>query len=173
MKFGELKQLALNRIDETDYDEQIDNIVSGALNSAYLQLCKIDKRIDRAYIPIIRGICTMPDNYIGLVSCSPALQYGDRVLGKNIITSNEGVEEVLYYYTREPITDDEEEPDLAEVLQYAMVSYAVYKYYIHRKKNELAEIALNDYQQEAYRFSYENEDYDNTESLNVLENLYL
>ena len=48
MNFRTLKEKTYNRIDETDYDEQIENIVEGAINQAYMELCKIDKRISRA-----------------------------------------------------------------------------------------------------------------------------
>ena len=146
MNFGTLKEKTYNRIDETDYDEQIENIVEGAINQAYMELCKIDKRISRAYTPIINGVATLPDNILEIIKITPELDSEDIIEGRNIITSKEGVLEVLYNYSRDELVEDDDEPELHINLQYALINYAVYKYYLHRKKENLATVALNDYQ---------------------------
>ena len=146
MDFSTIKQKVYNRIDETDYDEQIENIVEGAINQAYMELCKIDKRISRAYVPIINGIATLPENTLEIIKVIPELGNEDIVEGRNIITDKEGVLEILYNYSRDELVEDNEEPDLHINLQYALINYGVYKYYLHRKKDDLAEVALGDYQ---------------------------
>lgn len=153
MNFRELIDLANNIIDETDYDEQIEAIVKSALNKSYLDLSNLDKRVTRAYIPIVNGVVTIPTNCNKIISTVPKLEVYDRVVGNSIITDKEGVIEMLYSYTREPLVEDEDEPDLNIVLQYAMVTYACYKYFEHRKKTEVANTFLNNYTQELQMFN--------------------
>lgn len=153
MNFRELIDLANNIIDETDYDEQIEAIVKSALNKSYLDLSNLDKRVTRAYIPIVNGVVTIPTNCNKIISTIPKLEVYDRIIGNSIVTDKEGVIEMLYSYTREPLVEDEDEPDLNIILQYAMVTYACYKYFEHRKKTEVANTFLNNYTQELQMFN--------------------
>ena len=77
MNFKQLLDLTYNMIDEVDEDEQIEIIVKGAINEAYRDLAKIDKRISTAYIPVIMGTITLPDNCLQVVSTSPELTNED------------------------------------------------------------------------------------------------
>ena len=81
MNFSTIKEKVYNRIDETDYDEQIENIVEGAINQAYMELCKIDKRISRAYIPVINGVATLPENTLEIIKVIPELGKEDKIEG--------------------------------------------------------------------------------------------
>lgn len=153
MKFIEIKELAYNLIDETDLDPQVEIIVSNSINEAYLDLCKKDVRLSRAYVPVINGIATLPEDLIKIESCVPELTGTDRIVGKNIITEKQGVLEILYSALREPLISDEEEPDLDLTLQYALANFACYKYFLYRKKIDVASGFLNSF--ESYVFKYE------------------
>lgn len=159
MTFKELIDLANNIIDETDYDEQIDSIVRHAINKAYIDLSNYDLRVTRAYIPIINGVASIPTNCTKIIQTVPKLDSTDKIYGSSIVTNKTGVIEVLYAYTREAMVNDEDEPDLNITLQYALVTYACYKYFEHRKKIEVAESFLNNFNQEIGGF---NADMDNT-----------
>lgn len=160
MNFGELIKLTYNYIDETDEDEQIEIIVKGAINEAYSILSSKDARLNRAYIPIINGVATLPEDNIGIVNCTPALESSDLIIDNNIITSKTGTLELLYKYVRETLVDDNDEPDIHLLLQYAMVNYACYKYFLYRKKVEVAQSFNNQY--EGYVFKFEQESKDNS-----------
>ena len=159
MNFRELIDLTNNTIDETDFDEQIEAIVKNAINKAYVDLSNVDLRVTRAYVPIINGVATIPTNCCKVISSNPKLDEKDRIDGYSIITEKEGVLELLYAYTREPMIEDTDEPDLNTTLQYALTTYACYRYFEHRKKTDVANSFLNNYMQEVQSF---NRDLDNT-----------
>lgn len=152
MNFKQLKDITYNYIDEVDLDEQVQIVVSHAINKAYLDLCHKDKRLATAYVPIINGIAKLPDNCIGLVNSNPVLDIYDKQYGNTIVTNKTGVLEVLYSYVREPLETDEDEPDLHLTLQYALVSYACFKYFEHRKKTGVANTFFDNYMQEISSF---------------------
>lgn len=158
MNFRELIDLANNTIDEIDYDEQIESIIKNAINKAYLDLSNVDLRVTKAYLPIVNGIATIPNNCYKIVKTTPKLDNNDKIVGNSIITNRSGVIEMLYSYTREPMLEDIDEPDLNTALQYALVSFACYKYFEHRKKIDVANSFLNNYMQEVQSF---NSDFDN------------
>lgn len=153
MNFKELVDLTNNTIDETDFDEQIETIVRNAINKAYLDLSNIDLRITRAYIPVINGVANIPNNCCKVIKTTPELDKDDRIVGYSIVTPREGVIEMLYAYTREPMIEDLDEPDLNTTLQYALTTYACYRYFEHRKKIEVANSFLNNYMQEIQSFN--------------------
>lgn len=153
MNFKELVDLTNNTIDETDFDEQIEAIVRGAINKAYLDLSNIDFRLTRAYVPIVNGVATIPNNCTRIVETVPKLDDKDKIIGNSIITKKQGVIEILYAYTREPMVEDTDEPDLNTTLQYALVTYGCYKYFEHRKKTDVANTFLNNFMQEVQSFN--------------------
>ena len=159
MNFKELVDLSYNTIDETDYDEQVESIVKNAINKAYLDLSNIDKRVARTYVPIINGVATIPNNCNKIIKTTPKLTFEDKIIGGSIITDKEGVIELLYSYTREPMIEDTDEPDLNITLQYALSTYACYKYFEYRKKMDVASGFLNNFMQEVNSF---NSNMDNT-----------
>lgn len=170
MKYAEIKTKVDNIIDETDDDEQIDIIVKLAINEAYSLLAPMDKRLTRAFVPIVNGVSTLPNNLLEVVSIKPKLSGSDRVEGNSILTDKKGVFEILYSYVRESLTADNDEPDLHETLQYAMVDYACYKYYMHRKKDNVAMLFFNNYQQTISKFGgYDTGRlYDSNETINYV-----
>lgn len=101
-------------------------LVKNATNEAYLILSKIDKRITRAYVPIVNGILTIPENSLGVVKTNPILTIDDRIYGNSIVTNKEGIVEIYYYYMRELLEDDEDELELNTVLQQAVINYVCY-----------------------------------------------
>lgn len=156
MTFEELKEVVFNTIDEIDEDEQIDIIVSNALNEAYAILSRKDKRLARAFVPIINGIANLPNNCLDIIKITPELENTDTIIGTNVMTDKTGVLEILYNYRRDKLVNPTDEPDLHENLQDAMVAYACYRYWQHRKKAEVSQIFLNNYSQMVYDFSPEN-----------------
>ncbi|MGL4774531.1 MAG: hypothetical protein ACRC2K_13300 [Clostridium sp.] len=145
MKFIELLSRAYNLIDETDVDEQVEIIVKNAINEAYSILCNMDVRLTRAYIPIVNGIANMPINCLKIIKTKPLLDVKDEVVGRNIITEKSGVIEILFNTSREPLVNDNDEPDLAEQLQYALINYAAYKYFAHRKRDNISNLFFSNY----------------------------
>lgn len=156
MNFKQLKEICFNTIDEIDEDNQIDIIVSNALNESYAVLSRKDKRLARAFIPIINGIATLPMNCLDIIKTTPELNGADQIIGTSILTKHTGVLETLYNYKRDRLVNDEDEPDLHENLQDAMVAYACYRYWQHRKKVEVAQLFFRNYSEIVYSFEPEN-----------------
>lgn len=156
MTFSEIVNLAYNMIDEIDYDEQVEIIVKNAINEAYADLCKKDKRLNRAYIPIINGIATLPDDIISVEMCTPTLDSSDRIIGNSIVTNKEGILEILYSYSRDSLVEDDEEPDLHKDLHRALAMFACYRYFMYRKKIENAESFQNNYETLVFKYEQSN-----------------
>lgn len=152
MTFAEIRELAMNMIDETDVDTQVDIIVNNAINKAYADLCKKDIRLTRAYVPIINGIATLPTNFIKIESTKPSMSDNDKKVGNAIVTDKTGVIELLYAYVREALVNDLDEPDLHETLQRCLAYYACYKYFSYRKKPDIARLFLEDYNNDVFTF---------------------
>ena len=145
MNFKQILDLAYNIIDEVDEDEQIEVIVKNAVNEAYRELSKIDKRISTAYVPVIMGTATLPDECLQVIQCTPKLDGNDKLIGNSIITSKTGILEMVYAVAPDDLEQDEDEPELNVYLHEALSLYAVYKYMLHRKKETMAQQFLNRY----------------------------
>lgn len=145
MDLLEIKNKIKNMIDETDEDEQVNIIIKTGIDESYSKMCKVDKKLNRAYLPIINGICQMPEDFISLAETKPKLNPSDKLIGSQILTSKKGSLEVLYNYMREPLINDTQVPDIDLSLQNAMVNYVCYKYYQYRKKPQIAEMFLGSY----------------------------
>lgn len=156
MTFAELINITKNLIDETDVDEQIDIIVKSAINEGYRNLCTIDKRVTTAYVPIINGVATLPEDYISTVKITPKFSGSDMYAGNSIITDKSGVFTLVYAYSREDLVLDNDEPDLSRTLIPALYNYAAYKYWLHRKKSEVAERFLQSYNTITSTYSFNN-----------------
>lgn len=152
MIYADILTSIYNNIDEIDLDEQVTIIVKNAVNEAYARLCAEDVRLTKAYVPIINGIATMPTNLISIVKLTPELTRLDYVRGNSIVTDNTGTYELLYSYVREALSLDTDEPDLHDVLVNGLVSFAHYKYFLHRKKADMAQLMLNEYNSCVYTF---------------------
>lgn len=153
MIFKDILTNVYNLIDEVDLDPQIEIICKSAINESYNILCNMDNRLLRAYVPIINGVATIPNNCLKIIETKPTLDINDRIVGNNILTPRTGVIEILYNYLREPLVNDDDEPLIAEQLQYAMINYACYKYYEHRKKDTVAQMFFQNYNQVVYTFN--------------------
>lgn len=138
MNLKEIIDLSYNTIDEIDYDEQIEVIVKGAINEAYVELAKIDTRIGTAYVPVINRVLTLPEGCLKIIETTPSLDSSDKVHGNSIITDKTGVIEMIYALTPEKLKNDDDIPEINEFLHEALSLYACYKYYMHRKKVEMA-----------------------------------
>lgn len=152
MTYAEILTNVYNIIDEVDLDEQVEIIVKNAINEAYARLCAEDVRLTKAYVPIINGVATMPTNLISIIEITPVLASGDYVKGNSIITTQTGKYELLYSYVRDAMVDAEDEPDLHDVLVGALINFAHYKYFLHRKKTDMSQLTLNEYNSTVYTF---------------------
>lgn len=145
MTFKELIDLTKNRVNEVDPDEQVDLIIKSAINEAYIEVSKRDKRLSTAYIPIINGVATLPEDIQDIELVEPELLTGDRKIGNNILTSRTGTFKITYSALRDKLVNDNDEPDINPRFVYALSSYACYAYYLHRKKLEVANQYLNEF----------------------------
>ena len=152
MTYADILTSIYNIIDEVDLDDQVTIIVKNAVNESYARLCAEDVRLTKAYVPVINGVATMPTNLISIVKLTPALTNTDFVKGNSIVTNNTGTFELLYSYVREALDLDTDEPDLHDTLIGALVSFAHYKYFLHRKKADMAQLMLNEYNSCIYTF---------------------
>lgn len=145
MTLKEIMDIVKNLIDETDVDPQIDVIVKSSINEAYRNLCSVDKRVTTAYIPVVNGVATLPENYISTVKLSPKLSDGDMYVGNTIVTDKTGTFTLVYTYTRNELTRDTDEPDLHPSLVSALWNWAAYKYWMHRKRSGIPDYFLQAY----------------------------
>lgn len=145
MTLLEILEITKNLIDETDVDEQIDIIVKSAINEAYNTLCSVDKRVTTAYIPIINGVASLPEDYISTVKVTPKLKPSDMYVGNTIVTDSTGVYTLVYSHSREDLVNDSDEPDLHPTLVPALWNWAAYKYWMHRKRNGVPDYFLQAY----------------------------
>lgn len=152
MNYKEIVDSVYNNIDEVDFDAQIEIIVKNAINESYIRLCAEDVRLAKAFIPIINGVATLPTNLISIVKSTPELGNLDYTVGGSIVTEKTGMLEILYSYVRERLIEDTDEPDLHDTLQNALATFAQYKYLLHRKKINEAQMLLNEYNISVYMF---------------------
>ena len=145
MTLKEILTDVYNNIDEVDEDEQVEIIVKNAINEAYAELCAEDVRTSRAYVPVINGVATLPDGLISIIKMNPEKKSGDTIKGNSLITSNTGVIELFYTYQRDSLVNDDDEPDFHKSLVGALPIYAHYKYRMYRKKYNMAQLLLQEY----------------------------
>lgn len=152
MNFKQIIEITMNRINETDIDEQIDIIVKSAINHSYLHdLSTIEPSISTAYIPAINGLITLPEDFSKIINISP-----DNIIkkiGNNLLVSKDGIYTIMYEVTPEPLVNDEDTPLISEKLQYLLSTYACYEYFNYRKKIQVANNFLNQYLSEKEKIS--------------------
>lgn len=124
MTFLEAINLVSNSMNVKQDNLKDISLVKNYINEAYLLLCSKDKRLTTAYIPIVNGIATIPNNSLGILRTIPPLDKKDSIYGNSIVTNKTGVLEAMYFYARENLIEDDEEFDIHEVLQKAVVNYA-------------------------------------------------
>lgn len=110
-------------------------LILDAVNDGYMILCYADKRVTKAYTPVINGVLTLPTNYIKIIKSTPTIDSSDVIVGNSIITDKTGIIEMLYTYIREPLLEMEDEPDLNIKLQYSLINYACSKLLDSRGEN--------------------------------------
>lgn len=151
MKFREVIDLTNNIIDETDYDEQIEIIIKGAINFAYLTIAtKIDKRSDVIEFPYTK-LYKLPKDCNSVVD----IFSGDYILSNidysikadTVIFHTNKYPNISLLYTKNitPLVGDNDVLDIDERYCFACAMYGAYAYSIHRKRIELAQTLLSDY----------------------------
>jgi hypothetical protein len=145
--FKEILDLSKNRIDELDSTTQIDEILKSAVNDAYInELSRHDKRINKAFIPVINGTATLPDDLDMVESISPSLVKGERRVGNVILSSRDVMFTIIYSYIRETLVNDADVLDISDKFKMLLSTYACYLYFQYRKKTSIAQMFLNDYE---------------------------
>ncbi len=152
MNLKEIKDAINNQIDELDIDEQVDIITLNAVNKAISDLSRLDKKLGSAYCPVIMGKAELPDDVLEIIEISPSLVLGEKRIGSSILSKRNVTFEVMYNYTRDKLVDDNSEPELHQDLHYSLVLYACAMYFKHRKKIEIANAYLQEYEQSKAEF---------------------
>lgn len=148
INFGQILELTKNRIDELDQDDQIDAIIKSAVNKAYADLSEVVKTFTTAYVPVINGMATMPDDLNKVIKISPALEDGEFVDDKTIFSDRNVTFTIVYSSIPEALVNNSDEPEIPEKYHYILSTYACYSYYLSKKRLDIAQVHLNDYQGE-------------------------
>jgi hypothetical protein len=135
-----------NFINEPDIDEQIDSIVNSAIDEAYSDLSLVDKRVSTARLNVRNGIASLPDDLLTIIESTPKLDSNDRKIGNSIITEKIGTIAIKYVPVRELITTDDEDYDLHQMLNKAVINYCASQYFDYRKKTQQSQWLLNKYE---------------------------
>lgn len=152
MNFKEILDTCKNLIDELDTDTQIDMILKSGVNKGYSDLCKIDKRVQVTYVPVVMGAAILPDDFDSIVKITPILTEDDLIVGNSIITDNTTQYTLVYSYMREAMVNDLDEPDLNLSLHSALINYGCYSYYKYKRKLEIANQYMGDIQEAKANF---------------------
>lgn len=142
----QLRTSIKNFINETDTDEQIDSILNDAIQYAYKDLSKIDRRVTSGRLIVRRGMITLPEDLLSIESITPALGNDFRKVGNTILTSKTGTFNVIYTMARDTIGSDTEELDLHTDLFDAVILYGAVRYYDYRKKTEQSQWLMQQYE---------------------------
>lgn len=147
--FEDIYLLTLDRVDEEAGDTQVDNIIKEAINHSYINdISKCDKRFVTDTITVTSGIAELPDGCDSIEKITPALGTGEYRKG-NVIFSNLA-DDSVYSITYSPIptglSANADVPNCSEKYFYVMSTYACYAYFCFKKKNEVAQLYLAEYQ---------------------------
>lgn len=146
MNLKEIKDLTFKRLKLQQNVPVIEAIIENAINYAYSDLSSLDKRTATAYVPIINGEATLPEDYDTFVKCKPKLDNNDTFVGNKILTNKTGVLEITYTTVPAPLVNDTDVPDLSPKYHYLLSTYACYSYYLYNKNMNLADIYLSEYE---------------------------
>lgn len=146
MNFKDILDLTKNRIDELDEDEQIDIIIKNAINEAQIEIAEIDTRFQTNYIPVINGAATLPDDLYKIEKITPELIEGEYQKGNAIFSDRNTTFTIVYSSVPETLESDTDEPSISIKNHYLLSTYACYTYYSYKKKNNIAQIYLAEYQ---------------------------
>lgn len=162
MKFSEALTLAKNRVDETDTDTQIDAILAAAMQKAWMRIkTKVLPDTATATLVPTTNYTALPADFYSLYNPKAAFMgYDYRITGKTLWFELIPTE-IRIEYIKAPalLTEGLVEIDLPYPLVYAMTSYAAYTYFLHRKKESLAQGYLSEFEGELMNYldNYEDE----------------
>lgn len=149
MTFEEILEITRNRIDETYEDAQVDNIIKNAINHAYLfDLSKIDPVFKTIEVTIQDGKAILPDDLRTIESIGREYKKGEYRKGKTFFSpSNNEKIKITYSSVPERLSNNEDVPTISEDLQYLLSTKGCEVYFQHRKKNNLAIMYKDEYDQ--------------------------
>ena len=146
MKYSELYKNVIKLCGIREGDINADNSIKLSINKAYVtDLSKLDKRISTSYLPSINGVVNLPDDLLEIIKVTPALDSTDRIIGNSILTDKTDTFSIVYSIVREPLIDDNDEPDLSNSLIYALILHGAYGYFVHKKDTDTASMLLAQY----------------------------
>lgn len=144
--FKDIVDLTKKRINETTTDEQVDTMVKEAVNHAYLyELSKLDPVITKTMCPAVNGSAVLPEDLEEIISVSPDLAYGERQLGRYLLSDRNITFTIVYKAIPEPLVNDDDVPELQSKYFYLLSTYACYAYFTYRKKSEAANLFMSEY----------------------------
>jgi hypothetical protein len=147
--FKEIIDLTLKRVDEADAEADVLAVIKEAINHAYMfDLSKLDSRFNTAYIPVVNGIATLPDDIRDIKKITPNLLKTETRIGNAIFSDRSVTFNVVYSAVPEPMVDDTDTPDLSLALRYLLSTYACFSYYSYRKKANIADMFKAEYESE-------------------------
>lgn len=143
--FLDIYNLVLGRVDEDTPDFPVESMIKDAINHAYDQIVKRNRRYTSTVAVVVNGIATLPDDLVSIEKITPLLVSGEYRKG-NAIFSPKGTQfTIVYSASPERLVKDTDVPDVPKRFFYIMSSYACYVYYIYRKKPQIAPMYLQEY----------------------------
>ncbi|MDD6769693.1 hypothetical protein [Inconstantimicrobium porci] len=150
MRFIDVINTCKNIIDETDEDEQIDAIVKPAINYAYLRIATtVDKRTKVANINYSKLVEVPKDfaSLVDIISGEDVLGETDYTIKANMIIFHEKFDnlKLIYSKTITPLVNDNDVLDIDDRYCLGCALYGCYCYFVYRKKVEVAQLLLSDW----------------------------
>lgn len=143
--FADIVSLAKKRCNisgVTDFDD----IITTALNEAYIELKKEEPTIVKSIAFSINGIVTLPEDCDSLLSITPELYADEYKKGNSIVLKREEDEtfEITYSAVPDPLIDTDI-PEVNKKYWYPMSTYGCYAYYNFKKKHNEAQAYMQEY----------------------------
>lgn len=157
MKYSELIAFTQNRIQDDSGDAEVMAVIKNALNhSIMVDLCNYEPQITTAMVIVVNGVGALPDDFYELVSTLPEGVY---IKGLSLI-GTDGTYNIVYSATPELITDTNADMPVGNKMCYTASTYACYAYYNYRKKGDIANMFLNDYNTDLNKYESKASSYD-------------
>lgn len=148
--FGDLLELAKNRIDEVDPDPQIDKIIKEGINHAYLfKIPKADKRLKTMTLTVNNGMVNIPSEVFRIEKFNPSLSGSDYRVGDTLFVDlkDGSTMTIIYEANREPLISEMETPEVSDRAKYLLSTYGCYAYHMHRKRANISMSFLREFQE--------------------------
>ncbi|MDF2800789.1 MAG: hypothetical protein K0S61_692 [Anaerocolumna sp.] len=139
MKFSEIYTSVMNKCNVDTDDDQAIKVIKDGINVGYKEITKESKLISTVNITPTNKLITLPDDIIEILKVTPVLDGEDQLVGNNIITNKEYEFTIVYSYTPDSLTKDNDEPELPTKFHDLLIDYGCYIYYQFKKKDTARE----------------------------------